>query len=159
MFLRRRLLQVTSILVILTLLFSGFSMQPALAQSKDGLKREINPQTGKVSFLGPENGSVLSASQALGISPFSPPADPALSLAKRFGAEFGLQSPERDLSQMKTHRAENGRITVRYQQTYQGIPVMGGELIVNTNDSGDLYSMNGEVSSDLSLSIRPTVRF
>ena len=35
---------------------------------------------------------------------------------------------------------------VRYQQNYQGIPVMGGELIVNTDENGDLYSMNGEVS-------------
>jgi Zn-dependent metalloprotease len=157
MFLRRKLLQVTSILVIPTLLFSGFSMQPVLAQGKDGLKRQVNPQTGKVSFLGPEAGSVLSASQVLGISPFSPPADPALALAKRFGGEFGLNSPERELSPMKSHRAENGRITTRYQQSYKGIPIMGGELIVNTNDSGDLYSMNGEVSPNLSLSTQPTI--
>ncbi|HXQ36435.1 MAG TPA: hypothetical protein VN843_20650, partial [Anaerolineales bacterium] len=47
--------------------------------------------------------------------------------------------------------------TVRYQQNHQGIPVMGGELIVNTNANGDLYSMNGEVSSDLSLSTEPTI--
>jgi Zn-dependent metalloprotease len=159
MFRSRWLLQVTSVLAVLTILFSSFSMQPALAQGKDGLKRQVNPQTGKVSFLGPENGSALPASQSLGlgISPFSPPADPALALAKRFGSEFGLRSPERELSHMKTHRSENGRITARYQQTYQGIPVLGGELIVNTNDNGDLYSMNGEVSPDLSLSIRPTV--
>jgi Zn-dependent metalloprotease len=46
---------------------------------------------------------------------------------------------------------------VRYQQTYQGIPVLGGELIVNTNDRGDLYSMNGEVSPDLSLQTQPGI--
>ena len=157
MFLRRKLLQFTSILVVLTILFSGFPRQSALAQGKDGLKRQVNPQTGRVSFLGPESGSALSASQALGIGPFSHPADPALALAKRFGSEFGLTIPERELSQMKTHRAENGRIMARYQQNYQGIPVIGGELIVNTNDNGDLYSMNGEVSPDLSLSTQPTL--
>ena len=45
----------------------------------------------------------------------------------------------------------------RYQQHYQGVPVMGGELIVNTDENGDLYSMNGEVSTDLSLSTQPTL--
>jgi len=132
-------------------------MRSVLAQGKDGLKRQVNPQTGRVSFLGPENGTSLSAFQALGVASAARPADPALALAKRFGSEFGLKSPEHDLSQMKTHRAENGRIMARYQQNYQGIPVMGGELIVNTNDSGDLYSMNGEVSPELSLSTQPTV--
>jgi hypothetical protein len=60
MFLRRKLLQITSILVILTILFSGFAPQHVRAQGGDGLKREVNPQTGKVSFLGPESGSSLS---------------------------------------------------------------------------------------------------
>jgi Zn-dependent metalloprotease len=157
MFLRRRLLRITSIFVILTILFSGFPVHTTLAQGQDGLKRQVNPQTGKVSFLGPENGTSLSASQALGAASPARPGDPARALARRFGLEFGLKSPDRDLSPMKTHRAENGRIMARYQQTYQGVPVIGGELIVNTNDSGDLYSMNGEVSPDLSLSTQPMV--
>jgi Zn-dependent metalloprotease len=157
MFRSRRLLQIISIIVILTIIFPGFPMQPASAQGKDGLKRQVNPQTGKVSFLGPESGRALSASQALGIASFARPADPAMALVKRFGSEFGLKNPERDLKEMKSHHTEAGRITARYQQHYQGVPVMGGELIVNTNDSGDLYSMNGEVSPDLSLSIQPTV--
>ena len=157
MFPHRKLLPITSILVILTILFSSFPGASAQAQGKDGLKREVNPQTGRISFLGPENGISLSAAQALGAASPARPADPGLALAKRFGSEFGLKNPERELSAMKTHRGENGRIMARYQQTYQGIPVMGGELIVNTNDSGDLYSMNGEVSPGLSLSIQPTV--
>ena len=51
----------------------------------------------------------------------------------------------------------DGRLIVRYQQNHQGIPVMGGELIVNTNENGDLYSINGEISADLSLSTQPTI--
>jgi Zn-dependent metalloprotease len=155
MFLSRRLLQITSVIVILTIIFSGFPIRSASAQKKDGLKRQVNTQTGKVSFIGPESGRALSASQALGT--VIRPQDPAMALAKRFGAEFGLKNPERDLSQMKTHRSENGRIIARYQQKYQGIPIMGGELIVTTNDNGDLYSMNGEMSSDLSLTTQPAI--
>jgi len=134
-------------------------MRSASAQRKDGLKRQVNLQTGRVSFLGPESGRSLPASQVLGIGSMARPADPALALAKRFGMEFGLQNPERDLKEMKSHhhQTEDGRITVRYQQHYQGIPVMGGELLVNTDESGDLYSMNGEVASDLSLSTQPAI--
>jgi Zn-dependent metalloprotease len=80
-----------------------------------------------------------------------------MALAKRFAPEFGIKNPERDLSEMKKHKSNDGRLTVRYQQKYQDIPVMGGELIVNTNESGDLYSMNGEVSQNLSLPTQPTV--
>ena len=74
-----------------------------------------------------------------------------MALAKRFGPEFGLNNPARELTALKTARSDNGRMTFRYQQNYQGIPVVGGELIVNTNENGDLYSMNGEISPDLSL--------
>ena len=157
MFPKRRLLQIISIIVILTIIFSGFPMRSASAQGKDGLKRQVNPQTGRVSFIGPENGHALPASQALGIASSARPADPALALAKRFGPVFGLKNPERDLTELRTNHSENGRRSVRYQQHYQGVPVMGGELIVNTNENGDLYSMNGEVSPDLSLSTQPTI--
>ena len=151
----RRLFQVISMIVVFTLLFSSASLSSVSAQEGDGLERQVNPQTGKVSFLGPESGRTLSAAKALGT--FLRPQDPALVLAKRFGPEFGLKNPERELSELKTARAEDGRITTRYQQNHEGIPVMGGELIVNTNDSGDLYSMNGEVSSSLSLSTQPAI--
>jgi Zn-dependent metalloprotease len=151
----RSLLQVISVVVILTMLFSG--LPTASAQGPDGIERQINAQTGKVSFIGPENGQTLSAPDALGMGAAMQPQDPAMALAKRFGPEFGLKDPEQELTELKSSRSENGRITARYQQNYQGIPVLGGELIVNTNQYGDLYSMNGEVSSYLSLSTQPTI--
>src|SRR5260221_9654042 len=58
---------------------------------------------------------------------------------------------------MKSNHSSDGRVSARYQQKYQGIPVMGGELIVNTNDGGDFYSMNGEVSSNLALPTHPNI--
>ncbi len=151
----RSLYHILSIGVILSLLFSGWSLPAASAQGPNGIERHINAQTGKVSLISPENGPVVSAADALGNA--SPPQDPALALAKRFGPEFGLKDPGQDLAETKRQRLDNGRITARYQQKYQGIPIMGGELIVNTNANGDLYSMNGEVSSELALSTQPTL--
>jgi len=134
-------------------------MQPlsASAQRGDGIKRQVNTESGKVSFIGPESGSSVPAAKALGLSTFARPADPAMALAKRFAPEFGLRNPERDLAVKKTKNTGDGRLTVRYQQNYEGIPVMGGELVVNTNANGDLYSMNGEVSPELSLSTEPAI--
>ncbi|MBN2117342.1 MAG: M4 family metallopeptidase, partial [Anaerolineales bacterium] len=151
----RRFFQIVSLIVILSVMSAGFSLPTASAQGKDGIKRQHNVQTGKISFIEPESGRVLSASKALGSS--TRPTDPGMALAKRFGPEFGLKDPARDLTRLKTNRADNGRLTVRYQQNYQGIPIMGGELIVNTNANGDLYSVNGEISSDVSLSTQPTI--
>src|SRR5688572_16947402 len=97
----RRLFQIISLIVVFTLLFSSASLPSVSAQGGDGLERQVNPQTGKVSFLGPETGRTLSASRALGT--FIRPQDPAMALAKRFGPEFGLKNPERDLQEMKSN--------------------------------------------------------
>ncbi len=166
---KQRFFKLLSVLAILAMMFSNLQPISASAQSgdgggkrpisaqqsDDGVKRDFNPASGKVSFIGPESGHLLAANEALGMS--LRPQDPAMALAKRFAPEFGVQNPERDLSVMKNKHGKDGRLTVKYQQKYQGIPVMGGELIVNTNDNGDLYSMNGEVSQDLSLSIQPGI--
>jgi len=136
-------------------LFSSVQAPIVLAQGQDGLKRQVNAETGRVSFIGPENGRALSASRALGT--FLRPQDPALALAKRYAPEFGIKDPERDLTEIKKNTLDSGRVSIRYQQKYQGIPVMGGELIVNTNGNGDLYSMNGEVSPNLLLPTQPTI--
>jgi Zn-dependent metalloprotease len=149
---------VLSIVVVFSMTFTLTQSHSAFAQGQDGLKRQFNTETGKVSFIGSENERSLSASAALGIQPGSSrPADPATALAKRFAPEFGIKDASRELSKIRTNHPGDGRLTVRYQQNYEGIPVLGGELIVNTNENGDLYSMNGEVSSDLPLSTEPTI--
>ncbi len=156
MFQTRKFVQVVlSTIITLSIGLSATQPQSASAQSGDGIKRQVNAESGKVSFISPESGRVLSASQALGT--FIRPQDPAMALAKRFAPEFGLKNPEHDLSVKESDQLEKGRLMVRYQQNHQGIPVIGGELIVNTNENGDLYSINGEVSPDLTLPTQPTI--
>ena len=155
MFTKNKFQKFIAVIVIMATLLSSIQTQGASAQNGDGLKRQINAETGKVSFIGPESGRVLSASRALGT--FLRPQDPALALANRYAPEFGIQNPQRDLKVMKQNTRNDGRLSVRYQQEYQGIPVMGGELLVNTNANGDLYSMNGEASPNLSLLTQPKI--
>ncbi len=149
-----------SIVLILILMVSTLTFRPAVhAQGTGGITRQVNAQTGRVSFLLPERGLVLPAREALnGMSLDERRADPAMALVKRFGVEFGLSDPARELVEMRRSSSDDGRIKVRYQQSYQGIPVIGGELIVHTNEEGDLYSINGEVGRGLSLPIEPAIQ-
>jgi Zn-dependent metalloprotease len=73
-----------------------------------------------------------------------------------FAADFGLKQPARELK-VKKAKTDGGRQITRFQQTYQDIPVMAGELVVNATDRGSLLSINGEISPDLSLSTAPAV--
>jgi len=156
---KSRFLNLLSLFVILTTILSSVHLPTVSAQGRDPIRRERNAESGRVSFIGPESGRTLSYAQAMGLLPGSAsrPADPAMALAKRFASEFGLRDAERNLTALKTNRPGDGRVTVKYQQNYQGIPVMGGELIVNTNENGDLYSINGEVSQNLSLDTQPAI--
>jgi len=152
----RQILRMVSFIVILTTIFSNAPIQFASAQGGDGLRREVNPQTGKVSFIVPGSGSALSVSRILGgASPA--PVEAALAFARNFSPELGLKDPERDLTASKIHHSDSGHTTVHYQQNYLGVPVMGGELVVSVTDNGDLSSMNGEISQDLSLPVQPEI--
>src|SRR5262245_40956078 len=111
-----------SILVILTMTLSNVGptqVQRAQAQTGDGLNSQVNAERGRASCIGPESGRMLSAPRALGT--FLRPQDPGQALMKRFAPEFGIQDPARELSEIRKSRADDGRLTARYQQNYQGI--------------------------------------
>jgi hypothetical protein len=158
MYTKNNLVKVFSILAVLAILLSNIQPQPVKAQrgEGDGLERKVNAETGRINFIVPEKGVVLPAAQAFGEMSVRP-QDPALALATRYGPEFGLKDAQSELAAAERQQGEEGRLTVRYQQEYQDVPVMGGELIVNTNGQGDLYSINGEVSPGLSLSTQPGI--
>jgi Zn-dependent metalloprotease len=105
-------------------------------QASDGLKRDYNTQTGKVTLISPSSSERMSAAEVLGVSALSESAnaDPVMALAEHFAPEFGLQGASHNLKETRVNHAEGGRKSVHYQQTYQGIPILAGELIVNTDD-------------------------
>jgi len=54
-----------SILILFILTVSSFNPPAVQAQGSGGLKRQVNSQTGRLSFLLPERGLVLPAGEAL----------------------------------------------------------------------------------------------
>jgi hypothetical protein len=76
--------------------------------------------------------------------------DQALGIIDQYADALGLSNPSQELRLEKAESFDN-RTMLRYQQVYRGIPVMGGDLILNTQGEGYLLSLSGELSPELSL--------
>jgi len=111
-------------------------------------------QTNRVNFLGTAAGQAL-AIPAKGAA--ASPADGAMAALQAYGSLFGLGDPLAEMAVRGITSAGGDRSVVRYQQTYRGIPVLGGELNVNLQGSNRLLSINGEVSPSLALPTKPAI--
>jgi bacillolysin len=127
-----------------------------LNQESQGLLRiSYHAETGKVRFIGasPDHPIAPPALLAAGASP----EVAARGFLDVYGQLFGLRDQARELTVMRERSADRGRSFMRFQQVYQGIPVMGGELMVQMDAGKNVVSANGEVLPDLSLDPTPTI--
>jgi Zn-dependent metalloprotease len=74
-----------------------------------------------------------------------------------YGSLFGLRSASAELTLLKEKHPDSRHSMVRFQQTYQGIPILAGELNVQLVDQNQVLSVNGEVVPNLHLSTTPRV--
>ncbi|MFQ5400495.1 MAG: M4 family metallopeptidase [Anaerolineae bacterium] len=135
----------------------AFLINQLTQETQGNLRISTHEETGQVRFIA-----------ATGQRPLAPPPIQSLGLgnkpetaARRFltqyGRLFGLQDPNRELAVMKEWALKDGRAFVRYQQQYRGVPVIGGELIVQLSPDQAVMSANGEVLPGLNLSVIPAV--
>ena len=123
--------------------------------AQHGPKRGINPETGKVSFIGAGDPIIVhGVSDVKGLTVQAR----AMGMASIYGKDFGLKNPGQELKLLKTSKDSNGKDIVHYQQLYEGVPVLLGEMIVNMNANGELLSINGELSPDLALDTKPAIK-
>lgn len=64
---------------------------------------------------------------------------------------FRLQS--NDLALRKMNVDDDGNRHFRYTQTFNGLPVIGGDLVVHVDVKGAVYSVNGTARGDLSTAL------
>lgn len=151
-----------SLLVIVILLFSlvpvgGVDAGP-LGQG-NGEKRVYDPETGQLIFV---SGNATTLRAMVGeISAFSTD-QVAETLAQQYGLAFGLRNPAQELSLYRTQQFGGTVTTVvhRYQQLYRGIPVFGGNMVVNQQFyRGKLshYTLAGKFSPNLNIDVTPTL--
>ena len=128
----------------------------ALQQAAGGeIRLSHHSETGKVRFLGAMTKTGIANSS---FSEGNLTADQtARSFLSQYGSLFGVADAHRDLSLMNERALDDGRSVVRYQQTYQGIPVLAGELMVQMNSGKSILSVNGEILPDIELDVTPVV--
>lgn len=124
---------------------------PPQPQAFDQEKLEISlhEQTGKVRFLAasPEEPILVDAVSASGGEITA--EDAARAFLGEHGDLFGLRDAFGELNLMAEVSDETQRSFERFQQVYQGVPVLGGELMVQLDEGKNIVSVNGEILPDL----------
>ena len=117
----------------------GKSSHPSLAfvqitPSQQGISRwlKLNPNTFKLP-------AKISANDTAFVSNL------ALSVLDNYALELGLKQPSDELSLTRIQTDDLGFNHIRYVQTHDNIPIWGSELIVHTDYTGSITSVNGNL--------------
>ena len=141
-----------ALVVISTLLLGAAVPGPVAAgpsAQTEGVRYGYSDATRALTFVGADPGQPIAVAGVSGVSAMAA-EDQALGIIDQYAGALGLSDPSEELRLEKVESFDN-RSMMRYQQVYQGIPVMGGDLILNTQGEGYLLSLSGEVSPGLSL--------
>lgn len=151
-----------SLLAIVVLLFSlapvrGVDAGP-LGQG-NGEKRAYDPETGQLVFVSGDAAALRAMVGEIGALSTDQVAE---TLVNQYATAFGLRNPSEELS---LYRAQQfgGEVTTfvhRYQQLYRGVPVFGGNMVVNQQFYGGklfAYNLAGKFSLGLDLDVTPTL--
>ncbi len=133
------------------------SNQMVTAEKDEDLAPRVDyhNETGMLAFIGADPQKPIQIAGAM--RPGLLPADKAMAALNEFGPAFGINNPSSELTLMKQNMSDGGLSSTRYQQVYNGVPIVAGELIVNMDSRGGLLSIGGEVSPQLDLSVTPEI--
>lgn len=169
----RSIFNLLSVLIIISILAAGGSTNAAAKSSTqeslaipvkqqklnqclaaDG-NASYHPLTGNVSFTGTSpDQPIQNPIQGL---QSAAPEEAARGYLSECGSLFGLTDQANDLVVSRQRVTEDGRNVIRFQQNYQGIPVLGGELLMQLNASNNIILVNGNVLPRIKLSTQPDV--
>lgn len=151
--LQKWLSQFSSVLLVMALALAHPGLvTTALAQESTSDENiAYDPLTGALAFVGtgPGGGPIESGL----VNASAQPEANAAAFATTYMNELGLVDVASELNMVKTV-TKSGRSTVRYRQQYQGLPVFGSEVIVNTAGSA-ILSLTAKTSPNLSLNVNP----
>ena len=155
MFIKRT--QFVSVLALIIMLI--LPIMPASASApanQQGVLISRHALTGMVSFMGaPASGRAIREATALDKNATA--EDVARSFLSAQGSQFGIANARTDLKVLRETKADNGNNTVRFQQTYQGIPVLAGEMIIHMDSGKNVLSAMGEILPGIDLDINPLI--
>lgn len=118
----------------------------------------VHRDTGRVRFLATPPRRPLARPR--GVPAGAAPARVARAFLDSYGSSFGVPDEARQLDVTATADGPRGGSVVRFEQVQDGVPVLGGELVVNLDGDGRVRSAGGEAipAGELaSLDMRPSV--
>ncbi len=115
----------------------------------------VHPETGLVRFYsaGP---SAITGLQAAPKGPAARPEEVGPEFLRQYGTLFGVGDAQRDLSAPEIETADGERTFLRYRQMRDGVPVLGGELVLQVA-GGRVISANGELAPLEGLNTDPSL--
>jgi len=114
----------------------------------------LEAETGTLRFVGTPAGRPIPQPAALPAN--ASPEAAARGYLSVCGSLFGLRDQATDLSVLK-QKADGDRTTVRFQQQYQGIPVVGGEMILQVDGNKNIVSVGKEILPKVKLDTQPAI--
>ena len=137
----------------------GFAANATLlAADADDLRhftQSKNKRTGNLNFLAIARGYAVQPPLSLRAKPTKEHV--ARSFLAVYGKHFGLQNEATELMLIKSKETKDARKISRFKQMYKNLPVYGGELIVDVDNTNSLRSINGNIASSIAVSTFPTV--
>jgi Zn-dependent metalloprotease len=115
---------------------------------------ERHSETGAVRFLAAAPGKSLAPPSL--VTPSAGPEQVARAFLAGYGQLFGIRDQASELSLMRSVGGGAASTFVRFQQRHSGIPVLGGELVVQVRGGG-VATVSGEALPGLSVSTSPAV--
>lgn len=137
----------------LVLAFAGSASAGLAERLGEGVRVDRQEESGKVGFIGTRPGAPIET----GAPASATPRQVARTFIAEHAAAFGLASDAAGLRATESHRTLAGNAAVRLQQTHAGVPVLGGELVVNVTPSGDVASVLGETSPSPRVATDPRI--
>jgi bacillolysin len=122
--------------------------------ANDELSLAYHEETGKVRFLSVPADQAIERPRSVGAQ--ATVSESARGFLGEYGSLFGLRSAQNDV-RVSQERLVGQQHVVRFQQQYQQVPILGGELVVQLNGRKQLLSIHGEVLPDIQLDVTPKV--
>ena len=151
---RARIISILAVILMMILPFMPAAGSASALQQ--GVQISHHPLTGMVNFMGaPSTGRAIHA--ATGLAKNATAEDAARAFLAVQGGGFGIVDAKNNLKVLRETRADNGNNTVRFQQTYKGIPVLAGEMIVHMDSGKNVLSAMGEILPGIDLDTNPLI--
>lgn len=128
--------------------------QRLIVESGGTVRVRVDEETGLARFVDMQRGNMRSA--AINNRAMRP-NHRAGAFLREYGDAFGIRNVDSELKEMRTTRDHNGVSTTVHAQTYEGVPVFGGEIRTLFNPNGEMTAVNSKFLAGLKVNTKPAV--